>query len=95
MIQVTKGDHEDAYRQLPMSARDGRAAVATLRDPRGEELYGFAPKTQLLGSAAAVLRYNCFSRIMASLACRVLELPCVGYRDNFVAIPQLDLVSVP
>ena len=92
MIQVTKGDHEDAYRQHPMSASD---EVATLRDPRGEELYGFAPKTQLLGSAAAVSRYYCFSRIMASLACLVLELPCVGYRDNFVAIPQLDLVSVP
>ena len=27
-------------------------------------------------------------------SCR-LALPCVGYRDNFVAIPQLDLVSVP
>ena len=58
---MTKGDHEDAYRQLPMSTRDGRAAVATLRDSRSEELYGVAPKTQLLGWAAAVLRYNCFS----------------------------------
>ena len=93
MIQVTKGDHEDAYRQLPMSARDGRAAVATLLDPRGEELSATS-----LGSCRLALQLFFADdprRIMASLPCRVLELSWVGYRDNFVAIPQLDLASVP
>ena len=92
---MTKGDHEGACGQLPVSARDGRAAVDVPRDPRGGELSGLARKTRLLGSTAAVLRYNCFSRIMAPLACRVLKLPCVGYRDDFGVIRHLDLVPVP
>ena len=87
---MAKADHADAYKQLPLKKEDELTAVATLQSPEDEKCYGFIPKTQLFGSAAAVLRYNCLSRVIASLACRVLKLPCVGYCGDFaIAAPRI------
>ena len=54
---------------------------------------GFIPKSQLFGSAAAVLHYNCLSRVIASLACRILKLPCVGYYDDFLIVATRTLID--
>ena len=76
---MAKADHADAYKQLPVATKDELAAAVTLKGPVGGEWYGFIPHTQLLGSTAAALHYNCLSRVIASLACRVLKIPRVGY----------------
>ena len=89
-LAMAKADHADAYKQLPLKAEDEQAAVVTLQSPEDGKWYGFIPKTQLFGSTAAVLHYNCLSRVIASLACRILKLPCVGYYDDFAIIaPRL------
>ena len=45
--------------------------------------------TQLCGSTAAVLHYNCLSRIIALLAWRALNIPCEGYYDDFgMVLPE-------
>ena len=66
-----------------MTTNDELAAAVTLKDPVDGQWYGFIPRTQLFGSTAAALHYNCLSRVIASLACRVLKIPCVGYYDDF------------
>ena len=78
-----KIDHEAAYKALPLRPADARHAVLAIWDPLSRLWYGFKPKTLLFGSTAAVLHYNCLSRIIASIACRVLLIPTVGYFDDF------------
>ena len=86
---MAKADHADAYKQLPVTTKDELAAVVTLKDLVGGQWYGFIPRTQLFGSTAAVLHYNCLSRVIASLACRILKIPCVGYYDDFgIILPE-------
>ena len=46
-------------------------------------MYGYRPKDLMFGSTASVLRYTCFSRIIAFLYNRLLGLPMVGYIDDF------------
>ena len=58
-------------KQLLFRGQGENAALIDSLHPADGALYGFAPKTRLLGPAAAVLRYNCFSRIVASLAGRI------------------------
>ena len=82
-----------------MTTRDELAAVVTLKDPVGGEWYGFIPHTQLFGSTAAALRYNCLSRVIASLACRISEIPRIGYYDDFrIVLPEgliTDALDIP
>ena len=47
----------------------------------------------MFGSAAATLHYNCLSRLIASLACRALKLPCVGYYDDFAIVTPRILID--
>ena len=70
---MAKADHADAYKQLPVTTKDELAAVVTLKDLVDGKWCGFIPRTQLFGSTAAVLHYNCLSRVIASLACRILK----------------------
>ena len=74
-LAMAKADHADAYKQLPVTTNDELAAAVTLKGPVDGQRYGFIPHTQLFGSTAAALHYNCLSRVIASLACRVLEIP--------------------
>ena len=76
-------DHKDAYKSLPLRPGDSKYAVIALRDPTKGGWFGFRPKTQLFGPTAAVLHYNYLSRLMTSLACRLLLIPTVGYFDDF------------
>ena len=80
---MAKADRADAYKQLPVTTNDELAAVVTLKDPIDGRRYGFIPHTQLFGSTAAALHYHCLSRVIASLACRVLEIPYVRCYGDF------------
>ena len=78
-----KIDHRAAYKALPLRPTDSDYAIIALWNPKTRTWHGFRPKTQLFGSTAAVLHYNCLSRIIASMACRLLHIPTVGYFDDF------------
>ena len=78
-----KVDHKSAYKALPILPRDSRYAVIALWNPDEKRWCAFWPRTQLFGSIAAVLHYNCFSRVIATLICRLLLIPTIGYFDDF------------
>ena len=77
-----KGDESDAYKKQPLRSSDAILAVTTLMGPDGR-WYGFVPRSQIFGSTASVVHYNSFSRLLASLICRLLKLPCIGYFDDY------------
>ena len=78
-----KSDHEAAYKALPLLPADARHAAIALWGPNTRARFGFKPKTLLFGSTAAVLHYNCLSRLIASLSRRILLLPTIGYFGDF------------
>ena len=80
---MAKVDRADAYKQLPVASKGELAAAATGGRTVDGMWYGFIPHTPLFGSAAAVLRYNCLSRVIASLICRAPEIPRKGFFDDF------------
>ena len=57
-LAMAKADHADAHKLPPPWEKDELAAVVTLKNPSDGLRCGFAPTTQRLGSAAAVLQYN-------------------------------------
>ena len=88
-LVVAMADRADAYKQLPATTEDELTAVVTSRHPVGGMRYGFIPHTQPFGSTAAVLHYICLSRVIASLTCRALKVPCIGYYDDFgMVLPE-------
>ena len=89
-----KIDHEAAYKALPLRPDDSRHAIIALYNPSLRGWFGFRSRTLLFGSTAAVLHYNCLSRIIASLACRLLLIPTIGYFDDFgFLVSALDSAS--
>ena len=82
-LAMAKADRADAYKQLPATTRDELAAAVTLRHPLDGGRRGSIPRTRLFGSTAPVLHYDCLSRIIASLTCRVRKFPRIGYYDDF------------
>ena len=81
-----KEDREAAYKQLPLDVNDQRHTILALRHPPTGRWFGFVARTLIFGSIDAVLRYNVFSRLIASLDNRCLGLPLVAYFDDFAAI---------
>ena len=81
-LALATADHADTYKQLPVKREDEPAAVVTPKNPTNGMRRGPIPRTQLLGSAAAVLHYHCFSRATAPVARRILKIPCVEYYDD-------------
>ena len=67
---------------MPLIPDQSGDCIVALRNPPGGLRYGFRPRTLLFGAVAAVLRYNCFSRISAVLACRILDIPTVTYFED-------------
>ena len=67
-LGFAKAGHSAAYRQLPLAPQQGREA--------------FLPNAQFFGSAASAHQYNCLSRIIASLATRLLKNPTMGYLER-------------
>ena len=88
-----KEDRASAYKWLPLQPDRARYATATLRSPVDNRWYSFRPRALMFGSASSVLHYTCLSRIIASLACRLLGIPTVGYIDDFGAICRTELLS--
>ena len=82
-LAMLKAVDAHAYKQLPLGKAYELSAFAPLRNPMGEIKYSLAPRTQLFGSAGAVLCYTCSPRVMAVLTCEYLKIPCVGYYDDF------------
>ena len=74
--RFSKADHESAYKQLPLQGDHSCLAEATIRNPDDGLRYGFRSRTILFGAAAAVLRYNAFSRIVAEIFARLSAFPC-------------------
>ena len=89
---VAKADHADAYKQLPTQRKDERAAAVVLRNPAHGELRDFSTRTLLFGFAAAAPRHACRPRIAALFACRISELPRIGYLGYFGDASQIGVV---
>ena len=64
---------------LPVLIEDSRYAVISIGDAAAGIRCGFRTRTQFFGSAAAVLRNNCLSRITDSLIFRLMITPTLGY----------------
>ena len=92
-LGFAKADHSDAYKQLPLRPDQRELAATSLRGPRPGESKSFLPNTQLFGSTTAVLQYSCLSRIIATLARRLLKNPLVGYFDDFRLVAPLPLTE--
>ena len=93
-LAMAKADNADAYKQLPIKRADELAVVVALRNPPDGMRRGFIPRTQLFGSAAAVLRYNFCSRVIVPLACRIFWAPCEGYCGDFGIVTPRCFVSL-
>ena len=65
----------------------------SLWDPYLHRVRFFRPKTLLFGSTLAVLHYNGLSRLIATLSCRLLGIPCLGYYDDFVMVAPRDRIA--
>ena len=78
-----KVDHKAAYKFLPIRENDPRFPVIAIWNPVSEDWFGFSPRTQLFGSTASVLHYNCFSRLLTTWLTRILRLPVLGCFDDF------------
>ena len=78
-LALAKSDRADAYEQLPLRNEDEHVAAVTLKNPTDGPRYSYIPRTQLSGSAASFCYYNCFSRVISSLACAIFKIPRIGY----------------
>ena len=85
-LATGKANRSDAYMSLPLAPAHRWHATITLGGPHSGKPRAFLPNTHLFGRAAAVLWYYCLSRAIATLATRLLEIPCVGYFGDFVLI---------
>ena len=86
-----KVDQEAAYKQLPIDPEQTKYATAALRHPHLNTWYAFRQTTLLFGSEADVIRYNCFSRVIAILVNRIFGIPLVSYYDDLGAPIPSDL----
>ena len=75
--------HIAAYKFLPLRPSDSQFAAIALWNPDGENWYVCFPRAHLFGSTAAVLHYNCFSRLLTALLTRLLTLPIFGHFGDF------------
>ena len=92
-LGMVKADRKAAYKQLPIDAADHALTVIALRFPKDNKRYGFVTRTLAFGAAAAVFRYNVFSRSASALANRVFGIPTVLFFDDFAALVRLGLVG--
>ena len=86
-----KADHEAAYKKLPLEPPNAPLASVALRNPETSEWMALRPKALLFGAAAAVLRYNCFSRLLSVLSNLTFVIPLIGYFDDFGALIPYEL----
>ena len=81
-----KGDREAACKNLPILPTRSKYCAITLLNHIDSNRYAFDPKTQISGSAASILRYNVFPKLIALLANAILGIPIIVYVDDFGAL---------
>ena len=81
-LRFAKADHSEAYEQLPPAPDKGRLATVAPRNPESGDWVAIPPSTRLFGGATTVLQYDFLSKIIASLASRILAIPAIGPCDN-------------
>ena len=81
-----KADHEAAYKQLPLRPEHGNLTLVALRNPTSGKWVAFPPKALLFGAEAAVLHYNCFSRLASVIFNKIFGIPLLAYFDDFGAL---------
>ena len=79
----SKADHADAYKQLPLGPGYDNLTLVALRNPYSGKWFAFTHKVLLFGAVSAVVRYNCYSRLLAVLMNLVLRTPVLNYFDDF------------
>ena len=73
-----KGDRASAYKQLPLDPKYATLTAVSLRRPLSGRWMGFIPKALPFGAAAAVIHYNCYSRSLAVIISRYLDIPLIS-----------------
>lgn len=81
-------DREAAYKHHPKDPSSQRDAISAFRHPASKAWRGFSTCTLVLGSVAAVIRYNAISRSPTARANRCVVLPPVGYFDDLAAMDR-------
>ena len=88
-----KSDHEAAYKQLPISPDDQWGGIVALRRPASGKWLGFATRTLVIGSFAAVLRYNILSAIWTAPVFQLLGIPLSVYFGDFASLIRAGLAD--
>ena len=70
-----KADQQAAYKQLPLDLSETKQAIVGLRNPLGNQRYGFYSRTLVFGAVSAVLHYTIFSRILAETFANLSGIP--------------------
>ena len=86
-----KADHASAYKQLPIGPNQAGYAIAAPKSPLDGKRYGFMPNSLMFGSAASVIHYNVFSRILVELVNGISGIHTVGYFDDFGGFAPIEL----
>ena len=76
------GGDTSAYKNLPPRLSDSHSAAIGLRGSQREGWFAFSPRTLPFGATASMLRYNVFSRILASIASRFFCIPLIAFYDD-------------
>ena len=94
-LGILKADQEAAYRKLPIDPAGQQFAIIALRRPKSGHRFGFSTRALISGAVAAVLRYNVFSKMVATVVNRAFGIPMVCYFGDFAALVKLCLVKPP
>ena len=82
-------DRYAAYKCEPMLPLRSKFCNLDVRNPVRNDFAASIPLTQLFGSTASVLNYNVLSRTIATLANRMVDIPFLGYFDDFGLITPM------
>ncbi|KAJ9456629.1 hypothetical protein DIPPA_05275 [Diplonema papillatum] len=77
-------DQSDAYKSLIVDPAQRKYAVIVALNPISGELDYFLSNVLCFGTESAVLNYNCLSRVVSTLARRILCIPASGYFYDFL-----------
>ena len=69
-----------------MSPEHTNLALIALRNPTAGKWMAFHPKALVFGAVSAVLRYNCFSRIISVIFNKIFGIPLLAYFEDFGAL---------
>ena len=86
-------DQESAYKTSPRLPAHREYANLAVKQPNATRRSAFRPNAQLFGSAAIVLHYSIFSRLIISLFSRIFLVPDFAYFDYFGWVAPIDLVK--